>query len=587
MKAKYGKESRELMLSAIEFVAKAVKSTLGGGGRTVMIESPYPTQKPIVTKDGVSVARAIETNDKELAVGINFIKEVAIDTNNEAGDGTTTSIVLAEAFARYSSYYLDKGVNPRELTDGFNLAVRIVLEYLKEVSVSVMDNTELLKQVAITSANNDVELGTLVYDAFNAVNFEGVVQLAPEKNVEDGFEVANGTRFARGFVSPVGMNNMQERMFDYENCNILITDHLITDLMDFQNKKGYNVLNDLADASTHDDKDKRKPLLLICDDMETAAIVRMSQNVAQGAIRAVVVKCPDYGSLRDNFLSDLAMNTGGRYISTKLGHKLSDITMDDIGSADAVQVSRDFTLIKGGHGDQEKVREHVDQLIQQLQHIPKEDKPDLEKRISNITGGVAEIKVGASSDSELGEKRDRVEDAINAVRSAYEEGIVAGGGSTLLRGAYQRLKLLFFDGFDKAMLEDEYTPPTFWTRLMRKLRPNKKVPKVLPIDSYLAGFVVAFQGFKAPFQTILENAGIEDVDKKEKLIGYNKKTELIFNVLTQETEDFKQSMIIDPVKVTRCAVENAASVVRTLISTDAIVYRPEKAPTSAEDVMIG
>lgn len=557
MKTKYGSEARELLMKSISEVAKAVKSTLGAGGRTVMIESPYAGQKPIVTKDGVTVAKAIETHDKELALGINFIKEVSMDTNTECGDGSSTSLILAEALARLCVDKLDQGADARNLKNGFDKAIAFVVEYILDNAIQVRDNPELLRQVAVTSANNDEALGNLVYEAFKQVNFEGIVQLAPVKNAFDGVTLTQGTKFPRGYVSPIGINNDREGMFDFEDCNILITDHIINDLINFQSfikdENGkeieYNVLNELADDSVG----KNKPLLIICDDMETTALTKLNVNIMQGRIRMCTVKAPDYGTLRDDFLSDLALLTGGRYISTKLGDKLADVRMSDIGSAKTVQVSRDFTLIKEGAGDQEAVQELATALKDKLQIVPKEEKEELEKRLSKLTGGIAELTVGASSTSELGEKRDRAEDAINAVRSAYEEGIVEGGGTLLLRASNELAK--YIDEDDTITARESI------------------------------GARVVIQGLLAPFITILENAGYDDYKKIKRSID-DKNYRVVFNVITGNIEYANESMIVDPAKVTRHAVQNAASVVGTLITTDCIVYRPVNTELTSEDIFV-
>lgn len=510
---KYNKDAREALKRGVDKLADAVKVTLGPKGRNVVIDKGYP----VITKDGVSVARSVELEDRFENLGAELIKQVAQKTNDVAGDGTTTSTILAQAMITEGLDRLNEGVNPLDLKKGMDKAVDEVLSKLKEEAKEVGGRDEIA-QVASISAN-DEKLGNLIADAIEQVGRDGVVTAGESETFESYVDVVKGMEIERGFAS-LYMANPQTMKAEYSNVPVLVTDYRITSFQQIQ-----HIIEKLIAKG-------QKELVIVADDIDGEALSILAANKVQGAFHTLAVKAPSFGNRKKDFLRDIAVLTGGMFISEDVGHKLEDVEVESLGLTGRVVATKDKTTFIEGKGD---ISNHLEFLKTQLDGEDKEhEKEHLNTRIAKLTGGVAIIKIGAASDIEVKEIKDRVEDAINATKAAIQEGVVAGGGLTLAKLGSQ-------------------------------------------IEGESDGEVLIATALQKPLLQILENAGLDlDILDKISESGYEKG----FNPITEEYENFLETGVIDPAKVTRSALQNATSVASMFLTTEAVVAIKE---TNEED----
>ncbi len=520
---RYNDDARKAVLRGVEKLAKAVKVTLGPAGRNVILEKKFGI--PVITKDGVTVAREIELKDSYENVGAQLVREVASKTNDVAGDGTTTAIVLAEAIYRDGLKMLATGANPTEVKRGIDEAVERVVEELKKISKEVKDNKEI-EQVATISANNDPEIGKKIAEAMEKVGHDGVITIEEGRSTETYVEVVNGYQFDRGYLSPYFVTNPDKMEAVLEEPYILITDRKVSSIRDL-----LPVLERVVQTG--------KPLLLIAEDVEGEALATLVVNKLRGVIQAAAVKAPGYGERRKEMLRDIAILTGGKVISEELGFKLENTRIEDLGRAKKVIVTKDDTTIVEGYGKPEEIKARIEQIKKQIEETKSDyDREKLQERLAKLSGGVAIIYVGAATEAEMKEKKMRIEDAVNATKAAVEEGIVPGGGVALLRAI--------------PALEE-----------MEKEEKN---------DDRKLGIRIVKQAIHEPARMIANNAGYEGnliVEKVKERHGEN--PNIGFNALTGEFVDMYEAGIIDPTKVVRSAIQNAASVSGLLLTTEAVV----------------
>ena len=524
---KFNIEARDGLKRGVDALADAVKVTLGPKGRNVVIDKSFGG--PAVTKDGVSVAKEIELEDAIENMGAQMVKEVASKTSDLAGDGTTTATVLAQAIVKEGLKNVAAGANPMDLKRGIEKAVEIIVADLKKQSKDVGNNSGEIQQVAAISANNDSNIGDLIAEAFNKVGKEGVITVEEAKGTETYVDIVEGMQFDRGYLSPYFINNSEKMLVDLENPHILLYDKKITALKDL-----LPILEPVAQSG--------KPLLIIAEDVEGEALATLVMNKIRGALKIAAVKAPGFGDRRKAMLEDIAILTGGTVISEETGVTLEAATLDMLGTAERITIDKDNTTIVNGAGTKKDIDNRVEQIRIQASNTTSEyDKEKLQERLAKLAGGVAVLYVGAASEVEMKEKKDRVDDALHATRAAVEEGIIAGGGIALIR-AIENLKKL------KADNADEQT-----------------------------GIQIIARAVEEPLRQIVENAGKEGsvvvakVREGKKDFGYNAKTD-------EFTEMFKAG-IIDPTKVTRVALENAASVSGMILTTEcALVDIKEENP---------
>lgn len=524
---KFNIEARDGLKRGVDALADAVKVTLGPKGRNVVIDKSFGG--PAVTKDGVSVAKEIELEDAIENMGAQMVKEVASKTSDLAGDGTTTATVLAQAIVKEGLKNVAAGANPMDLKRGIEKAVEIIVADLKKQSKDVGNNSGEIQQVAAISANNDSNIGNLIAEAFNKVGKEGVITVEEAKGTETYVDIVEGMQFDRGYLSPYFINNSEKMLVDLENPHILLYDKKITALKDL-----LPILEPVAQSG--------KPLLIIAEDVEGEALATLVMNKIRGALKIAAVKAPGFGDRRKAMLEDIAILTGGTVISEETGVTLEAATLDMLGTAERITIDKDNTTIVNGAGTKKDIDNRVEQIRIQASNTTSEyDKEKLQERLAKLAGGVAVLYVGAASEVEMKEKKDRVDDALHATRAAVEEGIIAGGGIALIR-AIENLKKL------KADNADEQT-----------------------------GIQIIARAVEEPLRQIVENAGKEGsvvvakVREGKKDFGYNAKTD-------EFTEMFKAG-IIDPTKVTRVALENAASVSGMILTTEcALVDIKEENP---------
>ena len=523
---KFNENARNSMLKGVDILADAVKVTLGPKGRNVLISKK--NMSPVVTKDGVTVAKSIDLKDPFENQGVQMAKSVAAKTNDIAGDGTTTATVLAQAIAHEGLKLVASGVNPMDIKRGIDSAVDDVVEYIDKIAVKI-DNKDRIQQVATISANNDSAIGTLIADALEQVGSDGVITVEESQTAETTLKVVKGMQFDRGFASPYFTTNNQS--ITLENAYILLYNQKITAMKDI-----LPLLQQVAQTG--------KPLVIFCDDLEGDTLATLLVNNARGTLKSYAVKSPEYGDLRKRMLEDIAVMTGGTLICDDFGTTLEDVTVDMLGVAKSITIGMHNTLILSDPSNEsisEAVAQRVKELKDEIEVVSSEyEKDSLKKRLAKLAGGVAVIKVGAPTEVEMREKKDRVDDAVNATKAAVDEGIVPGGGVALFRAATEYLQTV-----------DESD---------------------IPADEVLGRNIIK-TAITAPLRQIAVNAG---KDASEVMMNVRTK-KLGYNAKTNKYEDLLETGVIDPVKVTKTALKNAASIASMILTTDCMVVdEPEQ-----------
>ncbi|CAI8971557.1 chaperonin GroEL [Methylocaldum szegediense] len=520
---RFGDDARTRMVRGVNILAQAVKVTLGPKGRNVVLEKSFGA--PTVTKDGVSVAKDIELSDKFENMGAQMVKEVASQTSDVAGDGTTTATVLAQSILVEGLKAVAAGMNPMDLKRGIDKAVNAAVDAIREMSVPCTDSNAIA-QVGTISANSDESIGKIIAEAMDKVGKEGVITVEEGSGLENSLEVVEGMQFDRGYLSPYFINNQQSMSAELENPLILICEKKISNIRDM-----LPVLEGVAKAG--------RPLLVIAEDVEGEALATLVVNNMRGIIKVCAVKAPGFGDRRKAMLEDIAILTGGTVISEEVGLSLEKATLNDLGNAKKVQVSKEETTIIDGAGAKEKIQGRIAQIRKQIEETTSDyDREKLQERLAKLAGGVAVIKVGAATEVEMKEKKARVEDALHATRAAVEEGIVPGGGVALIR-ALQKIKDLKGANHDQDV-----------------------------------GISIARRAMEEPLRQIVANAG------EESSVILNKVAEgsgnFGYNAATGEFGDMVAMGILDPAKVTRTALQNAASVAGLMITTEAMIAEEPK-----------
>ena len=515
----FNTEAREQLRQGVNALADAVKVTLGPKGRNVIIDKKFGA--PHITKDGVSVAKEVELEDAVQNMGAQLVKEVASKTNDQAGDGTTTATVLAQAIVNTGIKNVTAGANPMELKRGIDKAVAAVVADLKARSREIGEGKEKVEQVATISANNDKFIGQMIAEAMNKVKKEGVITIEEAKGLDTTVKVVEGMQFDRGYLSPYFVTNTEKMEATYENPFILIYDKKISNL-----KELLPILEKTVQTG--------RGLLIISEDIEGEALATLVVNRLRGSLKIVAVKAPGFGDRRKEMLEDIAILTGGTVISEEKGYKLEDTDLSMLGTAQKITVDKDNTTIVSGAGEKAAIEARVNQIRSQIEKTTSDyDKEKLQERLAKLAGGVAVIYVGAASEVEMKEKKDRFDDALHATRAALEEGIIPGGGVAFIR-AISALDNL------KGENEDEQT-----------------------------GIQIVRRALEEPLRQIVENAGMEGsvvVNKVKEMSGDNG-----FNARTEVYEDLHAAGVIDPTKVARVAIENAASIASMILTTECVL----------------
>jgi chaperonin GroEL len=519
----FGSDARQAILNGVSKLSRAVKVTLGPAGRNVVLDKKFGS--PTITKDGVTVAKEIELEEPYENMGAQMVREVASKTSEDAGDGTTTATVLAESIYREGLKNVTAGINPMELKRGIDKAVEVVVKDLAKMSKSVKDRKEI-SQVATISANSDPTIGDIIADAMEKVGKDGTITVEEAKSIDTTLKVVEGMQFDKGYLSPYFMTDAESMDAILEGCYILIHEKKISNLKDL-----LPLLEKIAKSG--------KPLLIIAEDVEGEALATLVVNKIRGTLACCAVKAPGFGDRRKAMLEDIAILTGGRCISEDLGIKLENLQLTDLGSAKRVTVDKENTTIVEGAGKASDIQGRVNQIRVQIDETTSDyDREKLQERLAKLAGGVAVINVGAATETEMKERKARVEDALHATRAAVEEGIVPGGGVALLRSG---------SALDKVKLNEEQQ----------------------------VGVAIVKRALEEPLRQLANNAGaegsvvVEEVKKHEADFGYN--------VADGEYEDLLKSGIIDPTKVARTALQNAASIAGLLLTTEALVTEiPEK-----------
>jgi chaperonin GroEL len=515
---KFNEEARSALLRGVNVLAEAVKATLGPRGRNVVIDKKFGS--PTVTKDGVTVAKEIELRDNYEDMGAQMLKEVASKTSDVAGDGTTTATVLAQAMFREGLKNVTAGANPMSLKRGIEQAVEAVVEELKKLSKSTKDKKEIA-QVATIAANNDRTIGNLIADAMEKVGKDGVMTVEESKSAETVLDIVEGMQFDRGYLSPYFVSDPERMEVVLEDALVLIHEKKISVMKDM-----LPLLEQVARAG--------RPFLIIAEDLEGEALATLVVNKLRGTLQCAAVKAPGFGDRRKAMLEDIAILTGGKAITEDLGIKLENIKLDDLGRAKKVVVDKDNTTIVEGAGKQSAIEGRIKQIRAQIEETTSDyDREKLQERLAKLAGGVAVIKVGAATETEMKEKKARVEDALNATRAAVEEGIVPGGGVALLRAA-RAIEALKVEGDERV------------------------------------GAQIVRRALEEPIRQIVENAGLEGSVIVEKVKAETTPTRG-FDADSMEFVDMLQAGIIDPTKVERVALQNAASVAALLLTTEALI----------------
>jgi chaperonin GroEL len=534
---KFSSSARDKMLRGVDILADAVKVTLGPKGRNVVIEKSFGA--PRTTKDGVSVAKEIELEDKFENMGAQLIREVASRTNDEAGDGTTTATVLAQSIVREGMKSVAAGMNPMDLKRGIDKAVIKVVEEIKALSTPIKGSEEIA-QVGTISANGEKEIGEMIARAMEKVGNEGVITVEEAKSLETELEVVEGMQFDRGYLSPYFITDADKMQAELDDPYILLFEKKLSSLQPL-----LPVLEAVVQSN--------RPLMIIAEDVEGEALATLVVNKLRGGLKVAAVKAPGFGDRRKAMLEDIAVLTGGQVVSEDIGIKLENVTLDMLGTAKKVTITKDDTTIVDGAGDKTAIEGRVSQIRKQIEDTTSDyDREKLQERLAKLAGGVAVIKVGGATEVEVKERKDRVDDALNATRAAVEEGIVPGGGVALLRAS------LALDGFT-AENEDQ----------------NQ-------------GVAIIERALQAPIRQIAENAGVEGSIVVGKVKENSSKT-FGYNAYTEEYGDMIQFGVIDPAKVVRHALQDAASIAGLLITTEAAVAElPKKeAPAAAAPDMGG
>ena len=522
---RFSTDARDRMLKGVNTLADAVKVTLGPKGRNVVLDKSFGA--PRITKDGVTVAKEIELEDKLENMGAQMVKEVASRTNDEAGDGTTTATVLAQAIVREGLKQVAAGLNPMDLKRGIDLATSKVVGEIKKMARDVKDSDEVA-QVGTISANGEAEIGQQIADAMQKVGNEGVITVEENKGLETETDVVEGMQFDRGYLSPYFVTNADKMTSELEDCMILLHEKKLSSLQSM-----VPLLESVIQS--------QKPLLIIAEDVEGEALATLVVNKLRGGLKIAAVKAPGFGDRRKAMLQDIAILTGGQVISEDLGMKLESVTMDMLGTAKKVQITKDETTIVDGAGAKAEIESRVTQIRSQIEETSSDyDREKLQERVAKLAGGVAVIRVGGMTEVEVKERKDRVDDALNATRAAVQEGIIVGGGVALLQAG----------------------------KALEKLKGGNPDQE--------AGIAIVRRAIEAPLRQIAENAGVDGAVVAGK-VRENKDTSFGFNAQTEEYGDMFKYGVIDPAKVVRTAMEDAASVAGLLITTEAMVAdKPEK-----------
>ena len=527
---RFSADGRERMLRGVDILANAVKVTLGPKGRNVILDKSFGA--PRITKDGVTVAKEIELQDKFENMGAQMVREVASKTNDVAGDGTTTATVLAQTIVKEGAKYVASGMNPMDLKRGVDLAVNEVVKDLRSRSKKIASSEEIA-QVGTISANGDRSIGQMIAEAMKKVGNEGVITVEEARSLETELEVVEGMQFDRGYLSPYFVTNPDKMVAELEDPYILIHEKKLSSLQGM-----LPVLESVVQSS--------RPLLIIAEDVEGEALATLVVNKLRGGLKVAAVKAPGFGDRRKAMLEDLAIVTGGQVVSEDIGIKLENVKLDMLGTAKRVRISKDETTIIDGAGAKEAIQARVAQIKGQIEETTSDyDREKLQERLAKLAGGVAVIRVGGATEVEVKEKKDRVDDALNATRAAVEEGIVPGGGVALLRA--------------------------------------KAAAETLQSDNseIRAGIRIVLRALEAPLRQIAENSGVEGSIVVGKVLEGNDYS-FGFDAQTEEYKDLVKSGIIDPTKVVRTALQDAASVAGLLITTEAMVAElPKKEATPA------
>ncbi|MDB2600426.1 MAG: chaperonin GroEL [Amylibacter sp.] len=516
---KFGTDARNLMLEGVNILADAVKVTLGPKGRNVVLDKSFGS--PRITKDGVSVAKEIELEDKFMNMGAQMVKEVASKTNDTAGDGTTTATVLAQAIVREGLKSVAAGMNPMDLKRGIDTAVATVVTSIREMAREVKDSAEVA-QVGTISANGEAAIGNQIADAMQKVGNEGVITVEENKGLETETDVVEGMQFDRGYLSPYFVTNSDKMTVELEDCLILLHEKKLSSLQPM-----VPLLETVIQSG--------KPLMIIAEDVEGEALATLVVNKLRGGLKISAVKAPGFGDRRKAMLQDIAVLTGGQVISEDLGMKLESVTMDMLGTAKKVAITKDETTIVDGAGEKAEIQARVAQIKQQISETTSDyDKEKLQERLAKLAGGVAVIRVGGATETEVKERKDRVDDALNATRAAVQEGVVVGGGVALVQAA-KALANVTGENSDQE-----------------------------------AGVGIVRRALESPLRQIAENAGVDGAVVAGK-VRESDDNSFGFNAQTEEYGDLFSFGVIDPAKVTRTALEDAASIAGLLITTEAMV----------------
>ncbi len=516
---KFDTDARNAMLRGVNVLADAVKVTLGPKGRNVVLEKSFGA--PRITKDGVSVAKEIELEDKFENMGAQMVKEVASRTNDEAGDGTTTATVLAQAIVKEGLKQVAAGLNPMDLKRGIDLATAKVVEGIVSSAREVKDSDEVA-QVGTISANGEEEIGRQIADAMQKVGNEGVITVEENKGLETETDVVEGMQFDRGYLSPYFVTNADKMVAELDDCMVLLHEKKLSSLQSM-----VPLLEQVIQS--------QKPLLIIAEDVEGEALATLVVNKLRGGLKIAAVKAPGFGDRRKAMLQDIAILTGGQVISEDLGMKLENVTMDMLGTAKKIEITKDETTIVDGAGEKAEIEARVAQIRTQIEETSSDyDREKLQERVAKLAGGVAVIRVGGMTEVEVKERKDRVDDALNATRAAVQEGVIVGGGVALVQAG----KAL--EGLEGANADQN------------------------------AGITIVKKAIEAPLRQIAENAGVDGAVVAGK-IRESADTSFGFNAQTEEYGDMFSFGVIDPAKVTRTALEDAASVAGLLITTEAMV----------------
>jgi len=521
---KFDIDARDQLKKGIDQLASAVKVTLGPKGRNVVIEKKFGA--PQITKDGVTVAKEIELKDKFENVGAQMVKEVASKTNDDAGDGTTTATVLAQSIIEVGIKNVTAGANPMDLKRGIDKAVKKVIESIKKQSHDVGESNEKIEQVATISANNDSAIGKLIADAMQAAGREGVITVEEAKGTEDELKTVEGMQFDRGYISPYFVTDTEKMESVLEHPYILLTDKKISTMKDLMPILESTVQNG-------------KPLMIISEDIEGEALATLVVNKIRGSLKVAAVKAPGFGDRRKEMLEDIAILTGGTVITEDKGLTLENATLDMLGTCEKISIDKENTTIVNGDGAKENIDARVNQIKAHIEASTSDyDKEKLQERLAKLAGGVAVIYVGAASEVELKEKKDRVDDALSATRAAVEEGIIPGGGVAYIRAIKE---LENFKGDN----EDETT-----------------------------GVTIVKRAIEEPLRQIVENAGVEGSIVVQKVM--EAKEDYGYNARTNQFENLYESGVIDPTKVARIAIENAASIAGMFLTTECVITEEEE-----------